>query len=375
MSKIIDRPGGISRRDFIKTVAVGSTVLLQTSCGCQPSVRATDTPQSNKPIVSIVKIGRGIDRKREIFKAVEGAIRYLGGVEAIMGNKNSIMLKPNLVSDNKKCTTKADVVNALASLFKEAGKEVSIGEGSAGADGYSTGPNCYLLDPTTLDHMQQAVFERMGYSNFAGPLGVPLTSLHTGEMVDVDVPDGFAYDKLTISRSLTEIDMLCSVPMMKTHERATVTLGMKNLIGLYPGSIYGSIRSAMHDHALAAGSKGVSYEIIDMLKAIGNKLGLVVIDGSKAMEGNGPTNGELLNMNVIIAGTNPLATDMVAANVMGFEPNEIPHFVLAHKIDMQPQSLDGIEIRGEEISSVRRRFRRPVMNPWGGDSDTYSQCL
>ena len=374
MSKILDWPGRISRRDFIKTVAVGSTVLLQTSCSCPTIVRATDTPQLNKPIVSIVKIGHGIDRKREIFKAVEEAINYLGGIGMIMGNKNSIMLKPNLVNDNKNCTTKADVVNALASLFREAGKEVSIGEGSAGADGYSTGPNCYLMDPITLDHMQQAVFERLGYSDFADPLGVPLTNLHTGEMIDVDVPDGFAYNKLTINRSLTEIDMLCSVPMMKTHERATVTLGMKNLIGLYPGSVYGSIRSAMHDYALAAGSQGVAYEIIDILKAIGNKLGLVVIDGSKAMEGNGPTNGELVNMNVIIAGTNPLATDMVAANVMGFEPEEIPHFVLANKIGMQPQSLDEIEIRGEEISNVRRNFKKPRMNPWGGDSDTYNEC-
>jgi uncharacterized protein (DUF362 family) len=64
-------------------------------------------------------------------------------------------------------------------------------------------------------------------------LDAPLVNLHTGEMVDVEVPGGLAYQRLTIHRSLTEIDLLCSVPMMKTHTLASVTPGMKNLIGLY----------------------------------------------------------------------------------------------------------------------------------------------
>ncbi len=45
-----------------------------------------------------------------------------------------------------------------------------------------------------------------------------------------------------------------------------------------------------------------------------------------SMEGEGPTKGTLVDMNVIVAGTNPLATDMVAAKIMGFEPWEIPTF-------------------------------------------------
>ncbi|HEX6035795.1 MAG TPA: DUF362 domain-containing protein, partial [Anaerolineales bacterium] len=103
-------------------------------------------------------------------------------------------------------------------------------------------------------------------------------------------------------------------------------------------------------------------EILDMVRA--NKLGLVVIDGSTAMEGNGPSNGVLVPMDIIIAGTNPLATDMVAANVMGFEPDEIPTFVWAHKTGMQPQSLDEIEIMGENVSNVRRKFARPQLTSW-----------
>ena len=80
--------------------------------------------------------------------------------------------------------------------------------------------------------------------------------------------------------------------MMKTHTLATVTLGMKNLIGLYPGTVYQTVRAGVHDHAADAGSPGVAFEILDMVRA--NKLGLVVIDGSTAMEGNGPSDGVLV---------------------------------------------------------------------------------
>jgi uncharacterized protein (DUF362 family) len=69
-------------------------------------------------------------------------------------------------------------------------------------------------------------------------------------------------------------------------------------------------------------------------------------------------------MDLIIAGTNPLATDMVAASVMGFEPDEVPLFVCANSVGMEPQSLDEIEVRGKRVKEVRRDFQRPTLNPW-----------
>ena len=101
---------------------------------------------------------------------------------------------------------------------------------------------------------------------------------------------------------------------------------------------------------------------VDMVRA--NKLGLVVVDGSMAMEGNGPTMGKLVKMDVIVAGTNPLATDMVAASLMGFEPGEIPTFTWANKAGMKPESLDQIEVRGEPVERARRAFEKPQVFAW-----------
>jgi uncharacterized protein (DUF362 family) len=210
--------------------------------------------------------------------------------------------------------------------------------------------------------MQQHVFDRLGYTELARSLHVPLVNLHTGEMAEIQLSNGLAYDNIQLHHSLTDIDLLCSVPMMKTHVLATVTLGLKNLIGLYPGVAYCSVRACVHDHASSAGSPGVAFETLDMVRA--NKMGLCVVDGTMAMEGDGPTGGELVDMGLIIAGTDPLATDMVTAHLMGIGTAEVPTFTWAHKAGMTPTSLDEIEIRGEALASVRRPFKKPNVIPW-----------
>ena len=83
-----------------------------------------------------------------------------------------------------------------------------------------------------------------------------------------------------------------------------------------------SVRACMHDVASKVEPSGTAAAVVDMVRA--NKLGLVVVDASTAMEGSGPWDGKAVKMDLIIAGTNPLATDMVSASLMGFEPSEIP---------------------------------------------------
>lgn len=352
---------GLSRRDFLKLsgrvaagAAIGSLVLENAACSFLDR-----EPVDKKAVVSIARIVND-----NVAYAVEEALDLLGGVETVAAGKERIMLKPNLVGEIPHFTTKPVVIEALAQLMHKAGKEVLIGEGSAAAGGFNSkgGETYRTQNRELLDGMQQYVFDRLGYTELAKSLGAPLINLHSGEMVDVTVRDALAFDRLTLHHELQDIDLLCSVPMMKTHVLATVTLGMKNLIGLYPGTAYCSVRACVHDWAAQAGSPGVAYETLDMLKA--NKVGLTVVDGWMAMEGDGPTGGDVIKMNVVVAGTNPLATDMVAANVMGFEVDEVPTFTVAHTAGMEPATLDEIEIRGVGVDGARRQFARPNVVSW-----------
>ncbi len=316
-------------------------------------------PTGEPAVVSVVRI-----RGDRIGYAVEEVIDLLGGIETVARDKERVMLKQNLVAESPDFTTKPGVVRTLAELMKRAGKEVLIGEGSAAGSGFNIkdGVTYRTRNREILDGMQQYVFDTLGYTDLARSIGTPLLNLHSGELAEVEVSNGLAFDTISLHHSLTEIDLLCSVPMMKTHVLATVTLGMKNLIGLYPGTIYYSVRSWLHDQAANAQSPGVAFEIVDIVRA--NKLGLVVVDGSMAMEGDGPTGGSLVKMDLIIAGTNPLATDMVTANIMGFEPHEVPTFTWANRVGMLPRSINEIEVRGATLESVRRPFVKPNVIPW-----------
>ena len=336
----------LNRRDFLISGAALATI---------PALAKS----ARKPVVAIVRI-----KNDKVAAAVEEAIDLLGGMKRVMKGKESALLKPNLVSPQATAVTKPEVIRALAQLMKRAGKDVSIGEGSAAAPKFNViGPEIFRTSRVDiLNPMQQYVFDQLGYTDLAKELRIPLVNLHTGDLVEVSVPGGFVYDKLTIHKSLVDVDLLCSVPMMKTHQLATVTLGMKNLVGVFPGAVYQSIRGRMHDDAAKIEPTAASAVVVDMVRA--NKLGLVVVDGSMAMEGNGPSIGNVFKMDVIIAGTNPVATDMVAASVMGFQPSEVPTFAWANKAGMTPGSLDEIEVHGESLDQARKPFQKPLLLEW-----------
>ncbi len=346
-----------SRRRFLET-GLGALAGAAAAPLAAPALPLVGEGSSGS-VVSIASVKNG-----NIAKAVEEAIDLLGGIGTVARGKQRVMLKPNLVADSPAFTTKLEVVKTLARLMKDSGRSVLIGEGSAAAEGFNVkGAAAYRTKKRDiLDGMQQHVFDRLGYAELARSLRIPLVNLHSGELADVPLRGGYVFDTLRLHSSLRDVDLLCSVPMMKTHVLATVSLAMKNLIGLYPGTVYYSVRSWLHDRAAEKGSPGVAYEIVDMNRA--NRTGLAVIDASSAMQGDGPTQGTLVDMNLIVAGTSPLAADMVATALMGIDPEEVPTFTVAHRAGLRPLTLGEIEVRGRSIDRAKRSFVRPNLLSW-----------
>ncbi|MFO7568864.1 MAG: DUF362 domain-containing protein, partial [Smithellaceae bacterium] len=377
----------LTRRELIKQ---GSLMCLTTMLGCSrhkmPSsgdvrekefeiVHSAYTPyplyfSDQKPLVSIVKVNEKWSDAKSIDYAVTRAIDLIGGINQVAAGKENILLKPNLLNLSPADTTKPQVVEALAGLMKKAGKNVCIGEASVASwrnvKAFVSGNVCSAKGYQDLQAIQDDVFGALGYRDLSGRIDVPLVNLHVGKMMKLDIPDNYVFKEIHIHEALYNADMICSMPMMKTHTLAGVTLAMKNVgIGAYPGLVYGSVRSAVHSRASELEPTGTSTAIIDMVKA--NKIGLNVVDATMAMEGNGPSTaqgGKPVKMNLIIAGTNALATDMVAARVMGYMPDEIDTFQWAWKAGMKPSRLDDITVVGESMSGVARPFARPRIVPY-----------
>jgi uncharacterized protein (DUF362 family) len=87
------------------------------------------------------------------------------------------------------------------------------------------------------------------------------------------------------------------------------------------------------------------------------KPNLAVIDGHTAMEASGPLDGSPVKMNLAIASSDPVAADTVAALIMGFNPLEIGYIKLAQDQQLGTANLSEIEIIGENVKAVQRKFK------------------
>lgn len=356
----------ISRRAFLKTFAAGSvaTGFPNLAWGTDRLPGTIKPSLTVKPVVSVVRI-----ENNNIDEAVRKAIDLIGGVKDVCAGKTRILIKPNLVTSDERDTTNPEVIRSLARLMQKAGKDVVIGEGTAmGPGNFKTsaiGNFCSTKNTDMLNEIQRHAFDTLGYTALARSLKIPLINLHVGNMVRVPLSDGFVFKEIMLHQALVQSDLVCSVPVMKTHGLAGVTLGMKNLFGAFPGQVYGTVRSFVHKKASKVDPSGTASAVVDMVRAC--KPGLTVIDATMSMQGQGPTTkggGILVKTDLIIAGTHPLATDMVGAAIMGFSPQEISTFKWAWQAGMSPTGVDAIEIRGEPIASVKQPFMRPRIVPY-----------
>ncbi|OJW18736.1 MAG: hypothetical protein BGO49_23750 [Planctomycetales bacterium 71-10] len=83
-----------------------------------------------------------------------------------------------------------------------------------------------------------------------------------------------------------------------------------------------------------------------------------VVDGFTGMHGQGPRLGTMLRLGTVIAGTDPVAVDAVAAAIMGFDPLDVAYLRRAQTAGLGVADLAAITIVGEPWSQVRRRCRR-----------------
>ncbi len=133
-----------------------------------------------------------------------------------------VLLKPNLVECERGGVihTQVEVLAAAVELFESLGaSEVRIGEGPG--------------------HRRDALFlageagYRAGIRNF----DARFTDLNRDDVARVAGFDRGIY----LARTALAADLVVSVARMKTHHWAGATLAMKNLFGVVPGALYGSI--------------------------------------------------------------------------------------------------------------------------------------
>ncbi|MBI4022422.1 MAG: DUF362 domain-containing protein [Candidatus Andersenbacteria bacterium] len=90
---------------------------------------------------------------------------------------------------------------------------------------------------------------------------------------------------------------------------------------------------------------------------------LAIIDGTHAMEGNGPTAGQAVNLEWVIASLNPVAADAAAAYLMGWEPHDIGYLHHLDGMGLGPIDIEKLEIIGPVPVTLRRELKKPDSYP------------
>jgi len=246
-----------------------------------------------------------------------------------------VLIKTNMIDaiEGHPTVTNTRVVVALVDLLSELGVgEITVGEGSAfRRDTYAVAEAVGLIAELNA---RQVSFVDLNYDN---PRPVP-------------VKDGWLRrsTKLWLPESVLEADYIVSVPKMKTHHWTGVTLSLKNLFGLIPGSRYGWPKNMLHINSIQASILGI-YTVVPPV--------LAVIDGIVGMEGDGPLFGTPVEHGVLVVSSDPVAADIICTGLMGFNYENIPHLSIAAWAGLWKSAH--IETVGIDPASLTRKYRPP----------------
>ena len=289
----------MKRRDFLKST-LAAALLPAASCTRtdteRPRVRWSGRSY-RKPDHSRVAVLQADHYGEQLEKRV---LEGLTVCKVSVAGKN-VVLKPNLVEFDPHgvINTHPMLIAATVSAMRTLGaRTVTVAEGPG-----HRRDNEYLLTAS-------------GLWDVLRDFDVPYVDLNNDRLVRTTLDTSFTdFGSLYLPRTVLEADLFVSMPKMKTHHWTGVTLAMKNLFGIIPGSVYGWPKNPLH-------YAGLPESILDINAALrGDRF--AIVNGIIAMEGNGPIQGTAKHCGVLVFGDDLTAVDATTARLMRIDPSRV----------------------------------------------------
>ncbi|MFW3146038.1 MAG: DUF362 domain-containing protein [Thermoplasmatota archaeon] len=189
------------------------------------------------------------------------------------------------------------------------------------------------------------VFDGLGYRDIVEKAGGKCSNLTTEKQISSKIPGGQHWKERTMPESLVESDVFISMPVMKTHKLWLVTLGVKNQFGNVPEADRVKYQKYLP-------------QVVGDFNAF-NPADMVIVDGIVGLEGDGPIAGIPKKMDMVMGGTNLVATDAAMCAVMGFDPLQSGLIKNVYERGMGPVELDKIEFTGTPWKEVKKQYIGP----------------
>ncbi|MEM6754093.1 MAG: DUF362 domain-containing protein [Cyanobacteria bacterium P01_C01_bin.38] len=269
--------------------------------------------QTQTPSVSLIRTNSyQVEALRE---SLETLLEPLGGITAFVKSGDRVLLKPNLLTGSRptaECTTRPEMVYAVAAMVIEAGGKPFLGDSPA----FGSAKGVALAN---------------GYESILEELNLPVVEFH-GKRYEI-VNDKFNH--LLLSKETMEADVVINLPKVKSHAQLVLTLGVKNLFGCVPGKM----KAWWHMEA-GKDANRFAEMLVETAKAINPNL--TIIDGIIGHEGNGPSGGEPRQLGILGCSADVFALDRAIAEILNVPSEKVPTLAASMRLGICPE-LDAIE--------------------------------
>lgn len=256
----------------------------------------------------------------EVFNLISEIYKITGGPN-VKGKR--VLVKPNILTDDDpaKCiSTHPVVVEAMVRFLQSNGATVVVGDSPA-------------------VHTQKFRGEKSGIYKVCETTGAEWIDF-TSNPVEKKLNKG----KIKIAAIVDQVDLIISLPKFKNHELVYFTGAIKNTLGIVPGF------NKAKQHALHQDRKWFGEFLVDLNEVV--LPDYFLMDGIMGMEGPGPGRGIPIEIGLLLGSTNPLALDMTASRIAGYDPMLIPTSRTAFFRKKWLQSEEEINYDGPELSTI-----------------------
>ncbi len=303
----------MDRRSFLKQVflwSAGCSSLAIPRFRIVPEALAANAP------APMLAFAEGIDYGALTRQVLEP----LGGIQTFVKPGSKVVIKPNIGWDrnpDQAANTHPLVVKALVEEALAAGaKEVKIFDRTCNEE-----RRCYVNSGI------KAALEEIDDRR--------VKQFHPDKRkyVPVNIERGKSASQLSIYRDALEADCYINVPIAKHHSLSTLSLGLKNSMGILGGN-----RGGLHFN--------LGQKLADLATVI--KPELTVIDATRILLRNGPQGGNLKDVkvtNMLIASADAVAADAYATSTLfKLKPEEIASTAAAYSMGLGEMRLDAMQI-------------------------------
>ncbi len=285
--------------------------------------------------------------------ALETAIGAVGGIDWVLPGMR-IAVKANLVRAMKPeaaATTHPALLCELTKLLTARGASVVIGDSPGG-----------LFNPARMSHVYDVTGLRA-----CEKLGAELNT--DCSQKTAQVPEARVAKTIDYTAWLDGVDAIIDFCKLKTHAQMGMSCAVKNMFGAVPGTMKPEYHYRYPDPADFANA------IVDIFERFRPRLCLC--DAVTGMEGNGPTMGTPRDFGMLLASRSGYELDLLAAELLGYEPAQIPTVEASIKRGLCPESAASLNVFGEpddfRQDGVERLQAQSTMTQLLGDGNAISR--